>query len=395
MLLTTEKKELALVNARTAELRWKSGPLAEHPNKRSVLVGESAAYVVDQDRMVAISLADGRTIWETSFAAGVAWRMLFKSTILVLQNDGKLLALDSSTGSTAWGEQLESRPGKLSWVGGEVLVPRVEKRKRREMRTVDLVDAASGKVNRTLQIECRNLASQSLDTPGLGAEFLFSEDGQEMYVVYGSLNGCIERWNLSEGRVAWQNRSREGLSPTTRFLLTDQALLAFENSRVCSIARSNGAGHVLLADEDHKFNPLAGQNGVVALFATPSWDSHHPALWGIDAETGKRLWSAALPEMELFGISDDPRENGVAMTKHGIAVVQVVGEKQIGVDLLDLKTGVSPGRSIVSMESTPGWFAAFFSNLRIADDGERAWFKARGNLCSLNLATGKLEYHFD
>jgi len=394
MLLTTEKKELALVNARTAELRWKSEPLLEHPDEKSVLLSEDAAYVRDSNGLVAVSLANGRTIWETSFAAGVAWRMLFKSTILVLQNDGKLLALDSSTGSPAWGEQLESRPRKLSWVGGEVLVPRVEKRKRRKLHTVDLVDAASGKVNRTLHIECRNPASQSVETPDIYAKFLFSEDGKEMYVVYGSFDGCIERWNLSEGRIAWQNRSREGLSPQTSFLLTDLALLAFGGSQVRSFARPDGARHVLLADKDHEFKPLVGQNGVVALFATPNWDSHHPALWGVDAETGKRLWSAALPEMDAFGIRENPRENGVAMTKYGIAVVQVVGDRKIGVDLLNLKTGVSPGRTIVSMESTPGWFADFFSNLRIAADGERAWFKARGNLCSLDLATGKLEYHF-
>ena len=394
MLLTTEKKELALVDARTGEIRWKSEPLLEHPDEKSVLLSEDTAYATDSDGLVAVYLANGRTIWETSFAAGVAWRMLFKGTILVLQNDGKLLALDSSAGSPVWGEQLESRPRKLSWVGGEVLVPRVEKRGRRKVHTVDLVDAASGKVNRTLHVECRNPASQSLDTPDIDAKFLFSEDGQEMYVVYGSFNRCVERWNLSEGKIAWQNRSRGSLSPQTSFLLTDPALLAFDGSQVRFFARSNGAGHVLLADQDNKFTPLAGQNGVVALFATPSWDSHHPALWGIDAETGKRLWSAALPEMDAFGIRDNPRENGVTMTKHGIAVVQVVGEGQIGVDLLDLKTGVSAGRSLLSMESTPGWFADFLSNLRIADDGERAWFTARGNLCSLDLATGKLEYQF-
>lgn len=392
MLLTTEKKELALVNARTEEIRWKSEPFLESPDEKSVLLGDSAAYVVDRDCLVAISITDGRTLWERSFVAGSAWHRLFERTILVLRKDGFLEAFDRGTGSPLWDEELKSRPSALSWVGSEVLIPHVKKQKRGTIHTVDLVDAATGRVNRTLHIECREPGSYSLDTPGLGANFLFSEDGQEMYVVYGRFNRCIERWNVSEGRVAWQNRSREGLSSTTRFLLSDQALLAFDRSRVCSIARSSGASHVLLADNDHKFKPLAGRNGVVAMFATPSWDSHHPALWGVDAETGKRLWSVALPEMDSFGIRDNPRENGVAMTKHGIAVVQVVGEKQIGVDLLDLKTGVSPGRSIVSMQSTPGWFADFLSNLRIADDGERAWLTARGKMCSLDLATGKREY---
>ncbi len=214
-----------------------------------------------------------------------------------------------------------------------------------------------------------------------------------MYVVYGVRNACIERWNLNEGRIAWQNRSREGLSSEPSFLLTDQALLAFDDSRVRSFDRSNGAGHVLLADEDHKFKPLAGQNGVVVLLAWPNWNSQQPALWGVDAETGKQLWSADVPKMDMH-IFGNPRENGVAMTKYGVAVVRVVGDRQIGVDILDLKTGVSHGRRILSMESTPGWFTDFFSSISIADDGERAWFKARGDLCSLDLATGKLEYHF-
>jgi outer membrane protein assembly factor BamB len=390
VLCGTYKNELILVDASAARPRWKSEAFARGLTAGNVFVGADVAYVVDETRVVAISVGDGKTLWQAPLVAEVSYGgrdalMLAERTFLVLQRDGSLQAFDRATGSPAWNTKLEYRPSGFPRVGNRIVVLRPESGKRKEHYTVDLVDATTGKTQRTLHIQNHDLVFHQLATPDAKAKFLFSEDGRELYVIYGFWDLCAERWNLDDGTMVWQSR-RKGTNSADTFLLTEQALLVFTGREVRSIARANGAAHTLLEDKDNTFRPLVGQNSVVVVFATPSWDSRQATLWGVDAGTGKQLWSAALPK-EALSASRNAGDDLVRVTRNGIAVVQLVAGKQIAVDLLDLKTGVSPGRKSAPLPEEA-------DNLHIAADGDQAWFKARGDLYSVNLVTGKLAYHF-
>jgi outer membrane protein assembly factor BamB len=305
--------------------------------------------------------------------------MLSRRNVLVLQKDGTLQAFDRSTGSPAWNEKLELRPGSLVQAGNEVLILKAQHQKRNDYYTAELIDADSGRVSHTLNIQHHDSVFHKLTTPDGRARFLPSDDGRDIYVVYGFFDECVERWDVGQGTMVWQNRIRGSHSPDA-FLVSDQGLLIFESDEVSLIARSDGAARHFLVDKDRRFRPLAARDGVVVVYAAPTWDSQQKTLLGVDAASGKQLWSAALPKHK----SPVDADYAVGLTRQGLAILQVLADKQIALDLLDLKTGVSPGRKIVQTDAEP-------RRLRIADDGS-AWVKTRGEIGSLDLQTGKLAY---
>jgi outer membrane protein assembly factor BamB/rRNA maturation protein Nop10 len=394
VLLTNHDKELVLVDGATGKLRWKSEAFGQL-RQEHVLVGEGAAYVVDQTRMVAISLKDGKTAWQTSVVAeltygGKAAMMLAKSTILALQKDGSLQAFDRNTGAPAWNENLEYRPNQLYRVGNEVLILHSESGQKKDQYAVDLVDATTGTVNRTLRISYRYSGFDRVVTPGAHSKFVFSDDGKEMYVVYGGSNLCVERWNLSNGTKAWQYCEKGPYmgGPET-VLLADQALLIFKEAQAQSIARASGSARSLTTDKDHTFKPVAVRDGVVVLQAKPVWDRDLLHLWGVDLETGSKLWSVALPKQNnLENIKSGIGGFLVRMTKDGLAVVQILKDDRIVLDRLDLKTGVSPGRKTLQIGS--GW-----KRLIEVDDSAYVWLDANGKLHAIDLASWKLTYQLE
>jgi hypothetical protein len=153
---------------------------------------------------------------------------------------------------------------------------------------------------------------------------------------------------------------------------------------VRSIDRTGGKDRILLADKDNTFKPLAGQDSMVVVMVTPTWDSHIATLWGLDAVTGKQQWTYALPKRTSLVV--DRGKFDILPTKQGIAMVQIAAEKQVGLDIINVKTGASRSRKLFTTEDEP-------HDLRIADDGECAWFTVTGDLYSIDLASGKLARH--
>ena len=143
----------------------------------------------------------------------------------------------------------------------------------------------------------------------------------------------------------------------------------------------------LADDQEYKFVPLAARDDTLIVLAWPSWDSERQALWGLDATTGERRWQYALQAKEArllrpFGDWD------WRLTPKGLVVVQVLkDQRQLIVDLVDPRTGVSAARQTTALGSSG---SPTFWHVIWADD--MAWLKIDFSLYAVDLTTGATAY---
>ncbi len=173
------------------------------------------------------------------------------------------------------------------------------------------------------------------------------------------LSPCVQSWDISSGESVWQAQLPEDttlardvqgglhLNPAGPFFVLGQESLyvpvvtAFSESAIVRLDLNSGQLQTLPEEEDFATMPLGEQDGVLLARAQRTRGSERTELWGLNKDTGERLWQHDLQTHLLLNVDAGiGPEWTYHFTSHGLAVIQLIaGPPQLLVQLIDVPTG--------------------------------------------------------
>lgn len=229
---------------------------------------------------------------------------------------------------------------------------------------------------------------------------VFSEDGNELYLFYGTFRNCVERWDLPSGRRVWQiNHAERGEMPYhssghAKFLLGPDKIVYSGSKAVYAIRRIDGEMRGVLSAGDSRLDVDYLRGNLLIVAASATWDgsdcgsAKNCALWAVDlgkaeGEKGNVLWRHNLPTLRANEVSyGSPRFVG-AFFPDSFTVLAVVSEGGMVLNRLALDTGVSGFHKQLHFSSTPSGFDWI---------GDAMWVRAGGDYVAIDGATGAIRF---
>ena len=214
--------------------------------------GDNLVYVALGARLLALQMSDGKQVWEASLPDQLVSRcehcLLFENgQVVVLTTDDSLGAYDAQTGRRTWGTQFEHTGNSLYSVDGGVGITYAVK-KAPGFGTVTafgVFDAASGKEQTHIEPACSSNKDMPPDTMGTSSDVIVDTSGKpaRAYFFFGSFSACIQRWDLSSGKMEWEH------------IEEDQSLSYYDSH----ILFTNGAFYFIQRDQLRSLDAATGK----------------------------------------------------------------------------------------------------------------------------------------
>jgi outer membrane protein assembly factor BamB len=407
VLVSTNSDSLILLDAGTGKPRWKNTTLGGSVKPRQVLLSKERAFIALENRVVALDLRTGDMAWQgslmadyTSYADGMR---LFGDRLAVLSQDGTTQVFDTGTGQTVWSRKVAPPPSRLLG-GGKYLVEFGRNGKKRA-RDAELAvfDLSTGEAVRRFEPRCSTHSIIPPDEPSASSPVLFSEDGEDLYLFYGTFRTCAERWNLRSGKRAWQLNSKQGVGAPRRgsegphFLMGADRIVYLGNKAVYSLDRKRGELRTVLADPEQHLVPTYLQGNLLLVAANATWDgsdcknAKSCALLAVDLDQAKVRWRHALPKLgSNWRHVGYERFVGV-LAPDAFTLLQVAGEGYVEFDRLNRETGVGMAHKRIPVE-------AMFKHApspHLYQVGDTFWVSGSGPDKVLDASTGDERYRLD
>jgi outer membrane protein assembly factor BamB len=305
--------------------------------------------------------------------------------LLVLSKEGTLQALNPSSGQQTWSVALNSSPRELLLAAGKPAVVDMDSNKD---NTLLIYDTQTGVVAQQFGAGCQATGPGMQKDQGLEEVYL-SPDGNLAYLMYYTMGferpPCAQQIDLTTGKVNWTTTPAEGQTwPSAWFaskvLVSDEGVFFYEDYSLSMIDAKTGELRFLFKEPRYQeVTPLVSQPGRVVVLAIPDYDSESKELWGIDAASGKKVWTY---KMQAKSIIDPWR---VKLTSVGLVVVQCLGDaKSSQWEVLDPLTGASQGMKQITDQN--------YNFLEDAWTATTAYLKIDNTLYTMDVKTGTVQY---
>ena len=389
---------LALIDGGSHQARWQSPLLSKEAYQGAFAIGDDFVFLSDKTDLMALRRRDGSVAWKVTLAvepnSGCAGCVrAIGQQVAVLEKDSTVEVFEAQSGKPAWSTRLKARPDGLTVAGDRLVV--VEEGEGKAPTFMKFLDPATGSV--ALQIEPTCPAAHpgfEAERPDASSPVIFSDDGTRMLILFGFFARCAQSWDLTSGSKQWQTLPEDGqlaVSWDYGAPVTDEArLYTGSASQIWSLGLADGAVRTLAEDKEYTIKPVAVRDGTLLVAAAPNWDTQRQELWGIDTQTGKRLWQQKLQAHELRRGSSSG-DWDVQLTPQGVLVAQVMrDESQLVVDTFDLKSGQSLLHKQHSLSDLhmPSLRATLW-----ADD--TGWLMLDTKVFAVDLKSGELSYQLN
>ena len=390
---------LALIDGGSHQARWQSPLLSKEAYQGAFAIGDDFIFLSDKTDLMALRRRDGSVAWRATLAVepnnGCEDCMrAIGQQVAVLEKDSTVEVFDAQSGKPAWSTRLKQNPYGGLTVAGERLVV-LEEGEGKDPTFMNFLDPATGKV--ALQIEPKCPAAHAgfeEERPDSNSSMLFSEDGTGMVILFGFFAHCAQSWDLTSGNKLWESGmdngqvavNWDGAAP-----VADATSLYTSNAgQIGVLSLADGTVRALAEDKEYTVRPVAVHDGMLLVAAAPNWDSQRQELWGIDTQTGKRLWQQKLQAHQLRRGSSSG-DWDVQLTQGGALVAQVLrDESQLVVDTFDLQSGKNMlhKQHDLSDLHMPSLRATLW-----ADD--TGWLMLDNKVFALDLKSGELAYQLN
>jgi outer membrane protein assembly factor BamB len=379
-------------------LRWQGDNLGDDSFQAKFLVVGKQFITAMDTRLYAVNRVYGDKLWETSLSdqLQVGCETCLQSSdlkVYALTQIGKLHAYDLATGKQLWSVSLTTTPRALYlFSNGPAVVDEMD-----GVPTIVIFDPANGQILQQIAPVCPNHTFENDPQEfGLYSTLWPAVDNSYFYVAYGFWEpGCLEKWDAVKGQRVYQTLLPEDLVRNDLIqLMTEDAIYFSPTSsgQTWMLETSSGAARALTSDKDYYTRPVAAQGDVVVIEAKRTRGSTRYELWGIDRQSGERLWQF-IPQAEdsfsdtASSIMDSGGAFAVHATQYGLSLLQVFDDPaRITLERLDFQTGVSQGPfSYTPRESS------IFSLQVIGWRADQVWLDSDGILV-LDLSSGVLVY---
>lgn len=384
LILTSKRGEknytLVYLDSSSQTVLWQSQSLSEEYYK-TIIPGNSLIYLGDQSRLLAFSRDDGTLVWQASLADVLCQDCLnvFGDHLVALTEGGVLQGFDAQTGALVWSKRLTGTPDRLLDIAGQpaVLDPIED-----DIMALHILNANDGDVVQQFAPLCQHsIFEEDLD---LYSPVIFTPGDGALYLFFGNLATCVQRWDINTGEMTWATVIDETVHwhSADPLLASGAIYLGQEHGKIMAINAQDGRPNTLTGEPDYDLTPLARQDDTLIVRATRTRGSERDELWGLDAESGERRWQYLLQGEDW--VHDTARGQwDCQLTSRGLVLLQVLSDPdQLIVETLDPLNGVSAGQVSTKVHDD------YWGDVAWTDDV--AWLRIRGKLYTVDLATGTL-----
>jgi hypothetical protein len=217
-------------------------------------------------------------------------------------------------------------------------------------------------------------------------EYQMSDDGKSLIVLY---DGCVQRVSLPDGKVLSEAAPQSGMDElwpsawfATKYLISGDTIFYSDDSTnepVNQINIQQGKAGTLIQDSKYSLIPVLTIGDVLIVEATPGYDSQQREYWGVNTQTGERLWQYALKGQGRISY------NAVQRTSSGFFMIQCREDPDgCAWTKIDPKTGVgsNSGSGLGGAFIDPTW------------DKDTLYLIADGELQVINITNGSVSYQW-
>jgi outer membrane protein assembly factor BamB len=374
----------------------------------ALLTGDTFAYAVIKNRLVAIRLSDGKQAWEASLpdilSGGCArCALLQNGQVIVHTTDDSLGAYDAMTGHQTWEKRLENPGNTLYSVGDAIAVAYWADKG----ASLGVFDAASG--NERLHIEPTCQPGKSLkDEMEVYSDVVVDSAASpaKAYIFFGLFNACVQRWDLTTGKMDWETAEEDQNLDNSReapLLMTGDRLIYVQEDQLRSIDAATGKVSKLLEGvKDYSLVPLLAQGQRLVIRAKRTRGTTSFELWGYDLSAGQILWKRPFPNSapidppdEKIGlITTDESGWTYQLTPAGLWLIRFQTQpNQVDLAQVNLDTGVWTNQK--SLDLGVGADTDFYDiPKRIAVQDHLAWFALLDRIYAIDTGAGSFSYRW-
>jgi outer membrane protein assembly factor BamB len=350
---------LGRVSTTQGKLLWQSSPFPKDSLADAVLTDGKLVFVANQDNLLALCKEDGSQVWQIKMPDklyyGSSSLILKNDHLLAITQDRSLQAYNTQTGEQAWSRQLLGYDRDIRSMGSGVAI--LDYSTESSIYSLFLLDPATG--NEILKITPSCQAPNSLENdldPDSG--ILYDESTNSLLLIYGSFDGCIQRFDLQTGQLIWQYTQDDafayfmsGFYPA----ITESGIYFNSEDSLYTLDKQNGSVQLLLNNPDYEMTPLMLSGANLIVRARRTRGSERFELWGVNAASGARQWQLTLensspldPPNEMVGLITS---DGYGWTFHSLATGFLLLNFQAEPNQLVLKS-INPADGTVLAENT-------------------------------------------
>ena len=283
------------------KLVWTSESFPSDVYDVSLAMGGDNLYVGAKDEVHLLSLATGKEKWHSSLTDKITTSCsgcfaTVGNNLVVRTDDAYLTGLGPSSPEQLWTKRLSSIGAKPSIVGSQVLlVDQVTG----SPTSVQTLDAATGKVVRTISPTCPQLSDQYYPVAMSAGNRIYGVPGStDLVSAFGYGPGCVVRWEPSSGTIRWATQTGD-IAPSSDvkplITATDMVFGSSGNGMV-HVNLANGAAAELepVADANAEPAAIVGRTLLGNTTTTRGTARGGLAAWSLD--TNKHVWTANLPQ---------------------------------------------------------------------------------------------------
>jgi LSD1 subclass zinc finger protein len=402
-----QTRRLVALSSAAPELLWQSAPLDPDIYHVPLVANDNFVYFVEGERLVALNRADGSAAWgaplpdELSFALCDGCLRQLGGRVFTLGADGTLLASDGETGAPVWEFRMtQDAPRGLYVLGGRLALMDRDEEVNGVLR---LFDPATGAMD-VLQPSCSSKTFSSEMYADWTTPLYPAPDGDSFYIVYGSPDLCVQRWDARRMEQLWSTAAHDDLDYDSAALVTERGLYLGDDALLYAFDAATGAAQALIEEEDYTFVPLEVVGEDVLVRATRQRGSERYELRRVDGAGGGAVWTFDLgrhppldPPDAAHSIID---EDAPVWTWHRMPDELLIlrfrrAESETGhalvVEALDPATGDSAGTYEVNLgvRTTILSAPAFRTWWR-----DTLWMSVEGQLLGFDARAGEIVYRW-
>ncbi len=374
---------------------WRSPMFDASFTEISLAADTERAYIAHDDTLTALNRSDGSTAWEIALAYGLnpAYRceqgaclQVFGEQVVARLKDGTLMALDAASGRALWTKRLNATDGGvLTIAGNPAVVDSIDSAS--NAARLEVFDARSGEI--ILQITPRFERERGSPVAARVSDaYVLSPDGHFLYVVGGASAAAVWKFDTRSGEQVWlyeeASRGQTALLPfisNPPCLASNRALFVIQGSNNAAVIRidaQTGQAARIFEQERHEIRAALVSDDILVISAQPAFDRSKTALWGLNPDTGARMWQTGLKTRHAF---DDW---ALALYEDRLFLAQTQWEDGRALfDTLDPRTGVSAGQLSLPVERADLNGLAFAQGV--------AWLNINNTLREVSMSDGRIQ----
>lgn len=333
---------------------WRSGEFTAQSASIPVAVDAGTIAVAHGSDLVVFDSRDGREIWTRSISDSVqnacdTCLSIVGGQVVVSTIDGEIAAFDAATGTPTWTRTLTDTSPQVFVAGGMVgVIDSAE-------RSVAVIDPPSGEVLDQFTPVCRS--EDMMGESGIGGDaiVLTTPGDPGVYLGFGIMPGCWQRWDPTTHTVTWNVILEHGYldsgahgfiaGGTLWFTTRDRAILGG-----IDLVEGHFTGLPQLPDTESI--PIALHGQTLILRGNSTRGTTRYLLWGLDVPSGNQPWQYLLdraepadpPDATTIFVSDDDKRFSAHLSGDVLHIVVFDGaSRTIVISDLNPDTGaVSP-----------------------------------------------------